>query len=136
MGRWAGDCLFKRPRTYQHNYDAFGNVTNGLGSWQGPFGYAGGFGYQEDASGLNLLGHRYYDSFTGQVPHDGPGQGWPKLVRVLLKQSCRRRRSFGPFADRYRGTQQWLWARMAVDSRRGGSDRCNPRVGTSPWPHP
>ena len=47
-------------------YDAFGNLTTSTGAWQGAFGYAGGFGYQEDASGLKLLGHRYYDSSTGR----------------------------------------------------------------------
>ena len=47
-------------------YDAFGNVVSNTGTWSGPFGYAGGFGYQEDATGLKLLGHRYYDSSTGR----------------------------------------------------------------------
>ena len=47
-------------------YDAFGNVASSTGTWTGPFGYAGGFGYQEDATGLKLLGHRYYDSSTGR----------------------------------------------------------------------
>lgn len=50
----------------RRDYDAFGNVTSATGSWVGPFGYAGGFGYQEDATGLKLLGHRYYDSSTGR----------------------------------------------------------------------
>ena len=57
-------------------YDAFGNVVSSSGSWSGPFGYAGDFGYQEDASGLRLLGHRYYDSGIGRFlvfdkAHDG-----------------------------------------------------------------
>jgi hypothetical protein len=74
-------------------YDAFGNVVTSTGIWNGPFGYrsgaeippnpedrsegnesrlvgtnrdAGGVGYQEDATGLKLLGHRYYDSSTGR----------------------------------------------------------------------
>ncbi|MCU0315096.1 MAG: DUF6531 domain-containing protein [Fimbriimonadaceae bacterium] len=47
-------------------YDAFGNLVASSGTWSGPFGYAGGFGYQEDATGLRLLGHRYYDSSTGR----------------------------------------------------------------------
>jgi RHS repeat-associated protein len=65
--------------TNRRDYDAFGNVTNSLGSWQGPFGYAGGFGYQEDASGLKLLGHRYYDSSTGRFLTRDPikdGRNW------------------------------------------------------------
>ncbi|MCU0315332.1 MAG: RHS repeat-associated core domain-containing protein [Fimbriimonadaceae bacterium] len=43
------------------------------------FGYAGGFGYQEDASGLKLLGHRYYDSSTGRFLTRDPikdGRNW------------------------------------------------------------
>lgn len=50
--------------TKQH--DAYGAVVGSTGTWSGPFGYAGDFGYQEDASGLKLLGHRYYDSSTGR----------------------------------------------------------------------
>jgi|CXWL01.1.fsa_nt_gi RHS repeat-associated protein len=49
------------------SYDAFGNVISLTGTWQGFFGYAGGFGYQEEPdTGLKLLGHRYYDSTTGR----------------------------------------------------------------------
>jgi RHS repeat-associated protein len=49
------------------SYDAFGNVISSTGTWQGFFGYAGGFGYQEEPdTGLKLLGHRYYDSTTGR----------------------------------------------------------------------
>jgi RHS repeat-associated protein len=55
-------------------YDAFGNLTNSAGTWQGAFGYAGRFGYQEDASGLKLLGHRYYDSSTGRFLTRDPAQ--------------------------------------------------------------
>ena len=47
-------------------YDAFGAELSATGTWKGPFGYAGGFGYQEDSSGLKLLGHRYYDPTTGR----------------------------------------------------------------------
>ena len=60
-------------------YDAFGNVVSSSGTWSGPFGYAGDFGYQEDASGLRLLGHRYYDSSTGRfITCDpiGAGRNW------------------------------------------------------------
>ncbi len=48
-------------------YHAFGIVDSATGGWQGPFGYAGGFGYQEDSdTGLKLLGHRYYDASIGR----------------------------------------------------------------------
>jgi len=60
-------------------YDAFGNVASSTGTWSGPFGYAGGFGYQEDATGLKLLGHRYYDSSTGRFLTRDPikdGRNW------------------------------------------------------------
>ncbi|MEI7578276.1 MAG: RHS repeat-associated core domain-containing protein [Armatimonadota bacterium] len=55
-------------------YDAFGNAVASTGTWQGAFGYAGGFGYQEDASGLKLLGHRYYDASTGRFLTRDPAQ--------------------------------------------------------------
>jgi RHS repeat-associated protein len=60
-------------------YDAFGNVVTSTGAWAGPFGYAGGFGYQQDASGLKLLGHRYYDPSTGRCLTRDPikdGRNW------------------------------------------------------------
>ena len=60
-------------------YDAFGNLTGGSGTWQGPFGYAGQFGYQEDGSGLRLLGHRYYDPTIGRFLTRDPakhGTNW------------------------------------------------------------
>lgn len=48
-------------------YDAFGMLVSSTGSTPTPFGFAGGWGYQEDAdSGLKLLGHRYYDASTGR----------------------------------------------------------------------
>jgi RHS repeat-associated protein len=48
-------------------YDAFGMPISSTGSSASPFGFAGGYGYQEDPdSGLKLLGHRYYDSSTGR----------------------------------------------------------------------
>jgi RHS repeat-associated protein len=61
------------------SYDAFGNQLTSTGTWAGAFGYAGDFGYQEDASGLKLLGHRYYDSSTGRFLTRDPakdGRNW------------------------------------------------------------
>ncbi len=61
-------------------YDAFGNDLATSGSWQGPFGYGSGFGYQStDRSGLMLLGHRYYDPSTGRFLTPDPikdGGNW------------------------------------------------------------
>jgi RHS repeat-associated protein len=52
--------------TASRTYDAFGMTISQNGTWKGPFGYSGKAGYQEDESGLQLLGHRYYDSSTGR----------------------------------------------------------------------
>ncbi|MDX2064779.1 MAG: RHS repeat-associated core domain-containing protein [Fimbriimonadaceae bacterium] len=61
-------------------YDAFGNVAAVSGTWNGPFGFAGNWGYQEDGdSGLQLLGHRYYDPSTGRFLTRDPikdGRNW------------------------------------------------------------
>jgi RHS repeat-associated protein len=47
-------------------YDAYGNVTASTWTWNSPFRYGGAHGYQTDASGLMLLGHRYYDPSIGR----------------------------------------------------------------------
>jgi RHS repeat-associated protein len=60
-------------------YDAFGNTVASTGTWKGPFGYAGQFGYQEDAGGLKLLGNRYYDAEIGRFITKDPikdGRNW------------------------------------------------------------
>ncbi|HMS56608.1 MAG TPA: RHS repeat-associated core domain-containing protein, partial [Fimbriimonadaceae bacterium] len=69
-----------QTNTGTRRYDAFGNIVGGIGSYSGPFGYAGKFGYQssEDA-GLMLLGHRYYDPNTGRFLTRDPirdGRNW------------------------------------------------------------
>jgi len=66
--------------TASRTYDAFGNVVATSGTFKGPFGYGGPFGYQEDGdSGLKLLGHRYYDPSTGRFLTRDPikdGRNW------------------------------------------------------------
>ncbi len=61
-------------------YDAFGILTASTGTPQGPFGFAGSYGYQEDKdTGLKLLGHRYYDPSTGRFLTRDPikdGRNW------------------------------------------------------------
>ena len=47
-------------------YDAWGNVYASTGTHKGRFGYGGAFGYQEEDSGLKLLGHRFYDPKAGR----------------------------------------------------------------------
>jgi hypothetical protein len=44
--------------TATRKYDAYGMVIGSTGTWKGPFGYSGSAGYQEDETGLQLLGHR------------------------------------------------------------------------------
>lgn len=64
----------------KRRYDAYGNATLISGGWYGTFGHAGGFGYQEDfESGLQLLGHRYYDPSLGRFITRDPiyaGSNW------------------------------------------------------------
>ncbi len=54
--------------------DAFGNLRGSTGSNPSPFGFAGGFGYQGDETGLMLLGHRYYDASAGRFLTRDPAQ--------------------------------------------------------------
>jgi uncharacterized protein RhaS with RHS repeats len=52
--------------TALRTYDAFGNLASSSGTWNGPFGYGGAFGYQEDSTGLRLLGPRYTNPSIGR----------------------------------------------------------------------
>jgi RHS repeat-associated protein len=57
-------------------YDAFGNIVGGSGTWTGNEAHGGGFGYQTDSTGLQLLGHRWYDPLTGRfISKDPAGSG-------------------------------------------------------------
>jgi RHS repeat-associated protein len=65
--------------TATRKYDAYGMVIGSTGTWKGPFGYSGSAGYQEDETGLQLLGHRYYDPSTGRFLTRDPikdGRNW------------------------------------------------------------
>ena len=65
--------------TATRKYDAYGMVIGSTGTWKGPFGYSGVAGYQADETGLQLLGHRYYDSSTGRFITRDPikdGRNW------------------------------------------------------------
>ena len=61
-------------------YDAFGMLLASTGAPQGPFGFAATSGYQADEdTGLQLLGHRYYDPSAGRfLTRDpiGSGRNW------------------------------------------------------------
>lgn len=60
--------------------DAFGNAISTSSTQVGPFGFAGAWGYQGDGrSGLQLLGHRYFDASTGRFlsrDHFYDGRNW------------------------------------------------------------
>jgi RHS repeat-associated protein len=56
-----------QSNTGTKRYDAFGNQLNTTGTWQTAFSYGAALDYQSDSEyGLQLLGHRYYDSSTGR----------------------------------------------------------------------
>ena len=61
-------------------YDAFGNVLSRTGTTPTPFGFVGSKQYQTDGdSGLQLLGHRYYDPSIGRFLSQDPiqaGTNW------------------------------------------------------------
>lgn len=79
-------------------------MVSSSGTWTGPFGYAGGFGYQEDATGLKLLGHRYYDSSTGRFLTRDPikdGGNWYTYC------------SNDPIVNSDPEGEKWLWEWVA-----------------------
>jgi RHS repeat-associated protein len=80
MGSVLRHTSSSQGSTASRQYDAFGNVATSSGTFVLPFGFAGNWGYQEDAdSGLKLLGHRYYDSSTGRFITRDPiknGRNW------------------------------------------------------------
>ena len=45
--------------------DAYGNLRTHTGSASTKMSFARQWGYQQDSGGLQLLGHRYYESDTG-----------------------------------------------------------------------
>ena len=67
-------------RTDRLDTDAFGMTTVIAGAVNTPFRFAGQSGYQNDvASGLMLLGHRYYDASIGRFISRDPiqdGYNW------------------------------------------------------------
>ena len=118
--------------TGTRQYDAFGNLATSTGTWQGPFGYAGAFGYQEDPTGLKLLGHRLYDASTG---------------RFLTRDPIKDGRNLYVYCDSdpisrvdYTGLSFWHWGDerwVEVSEWYGGTDVIGPggepvRVGG--WP--
>ncbi len=80
LGTFTRQTNSTQSTTATRTYDAFGLLVSSTGTPQGPFGFVGGSGYQEDAdSGLKLLGHRYYDASTGRFLTRDPvkdGRNW------------------------------------------------------------
>ena len=65
-------------------YDAYGNVKSHTGSSTTKLSFARQWGYQQDSGGLQLLGHRYYESDTGVFLSRDPaldGSNWFGYVR-------------------------------------------------------
>ena len=84
MGSVLRQTSVAQGSSASRQYDAFGNVHSPSGTFVGPFGFAGNWGYQSDAdSGLQLLGHRYYDPSTGRFLTRDPikdGRNWYAYV--------------------------------------------------------
>jgi RHS repeat-associated protein len=60
----------------KREYDAFGNKLRDVsGSTPTPWGFAGGWGYCDDAeSGIVQVGHRYYDPSLGRFLTRDPAE--------------------------------------------------------------
>ena len=83
-------------------YDAYGMTVSRTGPTPTPFGFVGGAQYQSDSdSGLELLGHRYYEPQHRPLHHARPGTGRPQLVRVLRKQPHLRKAKSEPACARW-----------------------------------
>jgi RHS repeat-associated protein len=80
LGTLGMETDANQATTATKTYDAFGMPISTTGSSASPFGFAGGYGYEEDTvSGLKLLGHRYYDPSTSRFLTRDPardGRNW------------------------------------------------------------
>jgi RHS repeat-associated protein len=70
--------------TGTRQFDAFGAQVASTGSWQGALAHGGGYGYQSDDTGLQLLGHRYYDPSTGRFLTRDPIKDGPNWYAYCL----------------------------------------------------
>ncbi len=80
LGSTRGITNTRQTATDSQLFDAWGMVVSRTGSTPTPFGFAGTSQYQTDPdSGLQLLGHRYYDPSTGRFITQDPardGENW------------------------------------------------------------
>ena len=56
----------------QYSYDPFGPTVTLFEAFANPFQFIGEFGVQDDASGLDFMRNRYYDSATGRFVSQDP----------------------------------------------------------------
>lgn len=121
--------------TATKTYDAFGNLLGSTGTWSGAFGYAAGYGYQEDASGLKLLGHRYYDSSTGRFLTRDPAKDGSNWYAYCENDPLRR---FDPDGRNWLGQKWKEFVEYVKDKLDGGEspmpklppdDEINPEEG-------
>ena len=101
LGSYDVQSNVSQAVTATKTFDAFGLLVASTGTPVGPFGFVGRAGYQSDASGLQLLGHRYYDSSTGRFltrDTDTEGRNWYDYVsnNPLLRTDAR---GLGPGDD-------------------------------------
>ncbi len=80
LGNTRGITNSSQTATDSQLFDAWGMVVSRTGTTPTPFGFAGTSQYQTDTdSGLQLLGHRYYDPSTGRFITQDParaGENW------------------------------------------------------------
>src|SRR5207244_1114823 len=91
LGSTRGISSSAQTITDSRETDAFGLTISSSGSTATPFFFAGGAGYRSDAaSGLMLLGERYYDPSVGRfVSRDPIGyNGGANLYRYGGDDPC------------------------------------------------
>ncbi len=129
-------------------YDAFGETLTRSGSTATPVQFAGASGYQADAAtGLMLLGHRYYDASIGRFLSSDPvqtGSNWyaycdnDPLVRVDSTGCKRHNRGKGGgdkarrFLPKYDGKKQ-AYERAKKDGN--NTEPVHHRHSEIGWPH-
>jgi RHS repeat-associated protein len=95
--------------TGTRQFDAFGAQVASTGSWQGALAHGGGYGYQSDDTGLQLLGHRYYDPSTGRFLTRDPIKDGPNWYAYCLNDPVNAADPTGLwFAQAYENAGNWI----------------------------
>ena len=88
-------------------YDAFGNTVSRTGTTPPPFGFVGAEQYQSDSdSGLQLLGHRYYDPSIGRFLSSDPAEAGTNWYAYCDNNPLKKIDPLGEYA--------WLLSLIAV----------------------